>query len=101
MEPITRRHALGVLCAGVVDSLHFGPGDGRRGICGGCVSAYLVPLPGGAEAGLEIGYQFRPRVRIGVRASYTTRDSPFQTFGVDGLLAGLTVQYNPPQPTLR
>jgi hypothetical protein len=53
------------------------------------------------EAGLEIGYQFRPRVRIGVRASYTTRDSPFQTFGVDGLLAGLTIQYNPPQPTLR
>jgi hypothetical protein len=53
------------------------------------------------EAGLEIGYQFRPRVRIGVRTSYTTRDSPFQTFGVDGLIAGLTVTYNPPQPTLR
>jgi hypothetical protein len=53
------------------------------------------------EAGAEFGYQFRPRVRVGVKASYTTRDSPFQTFGVDGLLVGLTVMYNPPQPTLR
>ena len=53
------------------------------------------------EAGAEIGYQFRPRVRIGVTASWTSRESPFETFGVEGLLAGLTVQYNPPQPTLR
>ncbi|HSD66609.1 MAG TPA: hypothetical protein VLF95_07900, partial [Vicinamibacteria bacterium] len=53
------------------------------------------------EAGAEFGYQFRPRVRIGVTAVYTTRESPFATFGVEGLLAGLTVQYNPPQPTLR
>jgi hypothetical protein len=53
------------------------------------------------EAGAELGYQFRTRVRIGVTATYTTRKSPFETFGVEGLLAGLTVQYNPPQPTLR
>lgn len=53
------------------------------------------------EAGAELGYQFRSRVRIGVTATYTTRESPFETFGVDGLLAGLTVQYNPPQPTFR
>ena len=53
------------------------------------------------EAGAEFGYQFRTRVRIGVTATYTTRESPFETFGVDGLLAGLTVQYNPPQPTFR
>jgi hypothetical protein len=53
------------------------------------------------EAGAEFGYQFRTRVRIGVTATYTSRESPFGTFGVEGLLAGLTVQYNPPQPTFR
>jgi hypothetical protein len=53
------------------------------------------------EGGVEIGYQFRPRVRIGVTASYTTRTSTFETFGIQGLLAGLTVQYNPPQPSFR
>jgi hypothetical protein len=53
------------------------------------------------EAGAEFGYQFRTRVRIGVTAIYTDRESPFETFGIEGLLAGLTVQYNPPQPTLR
>ena len=53
------------------------------------------------EAGAELGYQFRSRVRIGVMATYTTRESAFETFGVDGLLAGLTVRYNPPQPTFR
>jgi Putative beta-barrel porin 2 len=53
------------------------------------------------EAGAELGYQFRTRVRIGVRASYTTRKSTFETFGIEGLLAGLTVTYNPPQPTFR
>jgi hypothetical protein len=53
------------------------------------------------EAGAEFGYQFRTRVRIGVTATYTTRKSPFETFGIEGLLAGLTVQYNPPQPTFR
>ena len=53
------------------------------------------------EAGAEFGYQFRSRVRIGVTATYTTRESAFETFGIDGLLAGLTVQYNPPQPTFR
>jgi hypothetical protein len=53
------------------------------------------------EAGAELGYQFRSRVRIGVTATYTTRKSAFETFGIDGLLAGLTVQYNPPQPAFR
>ncbi len=53
------------------------------------------------EAGGELGWQFRTRLRIGVRASYAERASPFTTFGVRGLLAGLTVQYNPPQPSFR
>jgi hypothetical protein len=53
------------------------------------------------EAGAELGYQFRTRVRVGVTATYSKRRSDFQDFGVDGLLAGLTVTYNPPQPTFR
>ena len=53
------------------------------------------------EAGVELGYQFRSRVRVGVTATYTTRVSVFETFGVEGLLAGLTVTYNPPQPAFR
>ncbi len=53
------------------------------------------------EAGGELGWQFRTRLRIGVRASYAKRTSPFTTFGIQGLLAGLTVQYNPPQPSFR
>ena len=53
------------------------------------------------EVGAELGYQFRTRLRIGVTATYTTRESPFESFGVEGLLAGLTVKYNPPQPTFR
>jgi hypothetical protein len=53
------------------------------------------------EAGVEVGYQFRTRVRVGVTAYYTTRDATIETFGIDGLLAGLTVTYNPPQPAFR
>jgi hypothetical protein len=53
------------------------------------------------EAGVELGYQFRSRVRAGVTATYTDRASSIETFGVEGLLAGFTLQYNPPQPTLR
>ena len=53
------------------------------------------------EAGAEIGYQFRSRIRAGVTAMYTDRASSIQTFGIQGLLAGFTLQYNPPQPTFR
>lgn len=53
------------------------------------------------EAGGELGYQFRSRVRIGLTAFYTERTSPFTTFGVRGLLAGATVRYSPPQPSFR
>ena len=53
------------------------------------------------EASAELGYQFRSRVRIGATARYTRRNSTFETFGIDGLLAGLTVTYNPPQPRFR
>jgi hypothetical protein len=53
------------------------------------------------EAGAELGYQFRSRIRAGITVSYTDRVSTIQTFGVEGLLAGFTLQYNPPQPTFR
>jgi hypothetical protein len=53
------------------------------------------------EAGGELGYQFRSRIRAGVTVSYTDRSSSIETFGIEGLLAGFTLQYNPPQPTFR
>jgi hypothetical protein len=53
------------------------------------------------EAGAELGYQFRSRIRAGVNVSYSDRVSTIETFGVEGLLAGFTLQYNPPQPTFR
>jgi len=53
------------------------------------------------EVGAELGYQFRSRVRAGVTATYTTRDSSIETFGIEGLLAGFTLQYTPPQPVFR
>jgi hypothetical protein len=53
------------------------------------------------EAGGELGYQFRSRIRAGITVSYTDRVSTIETFGIEGLLAGFTLQYNPPQPTFR
>ena len=53
------------------------------------------------EAGGELGYQFRSRIRAGITVSYTERVSSIQTFGIEGLLAGFTLQYNSPQPTFR
>jgi hypothetical protein len=71
----------------------------------------IVPPEGGLElaerndrireAGAELGYQFRSRIRAGVTVSYTDRVSSIETFGVEGLLAGFTLQYNPPQATFR
>lgn len=51
------------------------------------------------EAGAELGYQFRSRIRAGITVSYTDRVSSIQTFGIEGLLAGFTL--HPPQPTFR
>jgi hypothetical protein len=53
------------------------------------------------EGGAEFGYQFRSRIRVGVSAVYADRQSNIETFGISGLLAGLTVTYNPPQPSFR
>jgi hypothetical protein len=48
-----------------------------------------------AQAGADLGYVFRSRLRIGVSAIYTQRNSTIQYFGIDGLLMGLTVNYTP------
>ncbi len=53
------------------------------------------------EAGAESGYQFRQRIRAGITVRYSDRVSSIDTFGLEGLLAGFTLQYNPPQPTFR
>jgi hypothetical protein len=47
------------------------------------------------ETGVDLGYFFRPELRIGVAASYIDRRSTFSYFGISGLLVGGTVQYNP------
>jgi hypothetical protein len=53
------------------------------------------------EAGAELGYQFRSQLRMGVSAIYTERRSNIETFGIQGLLVGFTVTYNPPEPVFR
>jgi hypothetical protein len=47
------------------------------------------------EAGLDLGYFFRPQLRVGVAASYIDRHSTISYFGISGLLLGGTVQYSP------
>jgi hypothetical protein len=47
------------------------------------------------EAGADLGYFFRPHLRVGVAASYVDRRSTIGYFGIAGLLVGGTVQYNP------
>jgi hypothetical protein len=47
------------------------------------------------EAGADLGYRFRPRVRAGVTASYIDRRSTISYFGIKGLLVGFTAQYQP------
>ena len=44
---------------------------------------------------------FGTRIRAGITVSYTDRESSIETFGIQGLLAGFTLQYNPPQPAFR
>jgi hypothetical protein len=47
------------------------------------------------QAGADLGYYLRPRLRIGVAATYTKRRSNFDDFGLKGLLVGGTLTYNP------
>lgn len=47
------------------------------------------------EAGIDLGYRFRPRFRVGVVATYVERNSNISYFGIDGLLIGASVQFTP------
>jgi membrane-associated phospholipid phosphatase len=48
--------ALGVLCAGVVDALHFAGPDSGAGGGGSRAAPWITPLPGGVAGGLEIDF---------------------------------------------
>jgi hypothetical protein len=43
----------------------------------------------------DLGYRFRPRLRIGVVASYTARSSTFADLGIRGLIVGGTLNFSP------
>jgi len=47
------------------------------------------------SGGLNIGYTFRSRLRLGVGAVYNDRYSNYSDFGVDGLLLGASLTLNP------
>jgi hypothetical protein len=47
------------------------------------------------EGGADLGYLFRSRIRVGVAATYTERNSTFADFGIQGFLVGATVRYVP------
>jgi hypothetical protein len=46
-------------------------------------------------AGVDLGYRFRPRLRMGVIAAYGDQSTTIDYFGVKGLIVGATVRYNP------
>jgi hypothetical protein len=43
----------------------------------------------------DLGYKFRSRLRMGVAATYVNRRSTFTDFGIQGLIVGGTVTYDP------
>ena len=47
------------------------------------------------EAGAELGYTFRARLRIGAAAAYTERRSTIADLGIEGLLLGGTITFTP------
>jgi hypothetical protein len=47
------------------------------------------------EAGADLGYMFRRRLRVGVIATYVDRNSTISYFGIDGLVVGASIQYQP------
>ena len=47
------------------------------------------------QVGADLGYVFRTRLRVGVAASYGDQDTTIDYFGVEGLIVGATVRYNP------
>ena len=47
------------------------------------------------KAHADLGYRFRNSLRIGVAAFWADRTSSFADLGIEGLLVGLTVTYQP------
>jgi Putative beta-barrel porin 2 len=47
------------------------------------------------QVGADLGYLFRPRLRVGVAATYSDQNATIDYFGVQGLVVGATVRYNP------
>lgn len=47
------------------------------------------------EVGIDLGYRFRPRFRVGGVVIYVDRNSNISYFGIDGLLIGASVQFTP------
>jgi hypothetical protein len=47
------------------------------------------------EAGAELGYTFRARLRLGAGATYTERRSTIADLGIEGLLLGGTITFTP------
>jgi hypothetical protein len=50
-----------------------------------------------SELGAFLSYRIWNTLRAGVNATYNNRDSNYSDFGVDGLLVGLRIEYDPPQ----
>jgi hypothetical protein len=45
--------------------------------------------------GVDLGYRFRSKLRVGVSATYTDRNSTISYFGIDGFIFGFNVNYSP------
>jgi hypothetical protein len=52
------------------------------------------------DGGANIGYRFRSHFRVGVGATYVSRNSTFAYFGIQGLVVGATVNYDPAHPDI-
>jgi hypothetical protein len=103
-RPISKRdlavgapeRAIGDRAASAVPRLHRrDPDPGGRPAC-----AMLAANggPRGEEVGGVIGYRPRSRVRVGVTATHTPGEAAVEMFGIEGLLAGQILSYDPRQP---
>jgi len=45
------------------------------------------------EAGADLGYAFFGKIRLGVNARYSERQSNYADFGIDGLVFGFSIRY--------
>ena len=47
------------------------------------------------QVGADLGYFLRPRLRVGAAATYGDQSTTIDYFGIEGLVVGVTVRYNP------